>query len=508
MRKKRSTYNDPVVINPNDEGFSTPQDLDLEKVILGSALLERTAQKAAIELLQPSDFYNPEHNVLFDVMQQLDKAGEPITMRTIVGELRKANKLEQCGGAVYIVELTAGVTNTIDIRNNCLVLKELSIKRKVIALAATYKRKAYLDDTDAVLLLQELTKAIDEVNRNSAPPQIGTTMKVGVHRLIENIQIRKHTDSGYTGVPSGFPKIDAITKGWQKTDLIIIAARPGMGKTAFIVSALRNAAVDYKKPVAIFSLEMATQQLVGRIVSAETEITLEDVRHKVFEDHDWAQLSHRTNRLVNAPIFIDDTPAITITELRAKSARLVADHGVELIVIDYLQLMRGEGDEGNREQEVSYISSALKSMAKSLNVPVIALSQLSRSVEARGGTKFPMLSDLRESGSIEQDADMVVFLWRPEYYAKNDKNEHFRRDSIGEFIPGVTMVDFAKFRNGDPDKCAIKFIGKYTKFVHVDSPYEHLQEYNREIKPVDPDLFSESRKEEPTAIPDNGDIPF
>lgn len=514
-RKRRNTYNDPVVINPDVNGFLAPQDIELEQVVLGGALSEIVAQKHTFELLVPADFYKEEHNIIYSAMLEMHNVGDVITPRTLTSYLKKVNKNEQVGGMVYIVELTAGVVNTLDQRQNCLLLKEFSIKRKVIVMAAEFQRKAYLDNSDAPDLLKELSDTVRQIEMNSSPPQSGITMKMGMVSLVNHIQDRKENKNGYTGVPSGFPIIDAITHGWQKTDLIIIAARPGMGKTAFIVSALRNAAVDYKIPVGIFSLEMAAIQLVKRLASAETEIPLEDVNHKVFTDLDWTQLIHKTGRLTEAPIFIDDTPALSLMELRAKATKWVVEHDVQLIVIDYLQLMRGDGNEKNREGEISAISRGLKELAKSLNIPVIALSQLSRSVESRGGTKFPNLSDLRESGAIEQDADMVGFIWRPEYYAKTDKNEHFIRDNIGEYVPGATCIDWAKFRNGDPGKAFIKFVGKFTKFVHIDSPYVHLQEYNKP-RASEPDLFSQSPGKQgedpddmfPTPTPNNGDTPF
>jgi replicative DNA helicase len=267
-------------------------------------------------------------------------------------------------------------------------------------------------------------------------------------------------------VPSGFSRLDRITSGWQKAELIIIAARPGMGKTAFVVSALRNAAVDFNFPVAIFSLEMASLQLVNRLISAEAELDSEKIKRGNLADFEWQQFVHKTGRLASAPIFIDDTPALTILELRAKCRRLKAEHNVQLIVIDYLQLMRGEVG-GNREQEIASISRALKGVAKELNVPVIALSQLSRGVETRGGDKRPQLSDLRESGSIEQDADIVMFLYRPEYY-KIDQDEN------GMPTQGLTEVIVAKHRNGSLDTARLKFIGKFTKFVDWDSAPEGL----------------------------------
>jgi replicative DNA helicase len=281
-------------------------------------------------------------------------------------------------------------------------------------------------------------------------------------RAIQELQVMKEHKDGLTGVPSGFTELDRMTSGWQRSDLVIIAARPGMGKTAFVVSALRNAAVDFKIPVAIFSLEMASIQLVNRMISAEAELESEKIKKGNLAEHEWAQLVHKTSRLSSAPIFIDDTPALSILELRAKCRRLKAEHGIQIIVVDYLQLMRGEQG-GNREQEIASISRSLKGIAKELNVPVLALSQLSRSVETRGGDKKPQLSDLRESGSIEQDADIVMFLYRPEYYKITVDEEGMPTQGTGEVI-------IAKHRNGSTGNVKLKFIGKYTKFADLDSP--------------------------------------
>ena len=283
-------------------------------------------------------------------------------------------------------------------------------------------------------------------------------------QAIQDLEERKNHKDELTGVPSGFTALDRVTSGWQKSDLVIIAARPGMGKTAFVVSALRNASVDFNRPVAIFSLEMASVQLVNRLISAEAELEGEKIKRGNLMEHEWHQLVNKTKKLSTAPLFIDDTPAISILELRAKCRRLKAQHNIELIVIDYLQLMSGDSGSGNREQEIASISRALKGIAKELEVPVIALSQLSRAVETRGGEKRPQLSDLRESGSIEQDADIVMFLYRPEYYKITE-------DENGNPTQGMAEVIIAKHRNGSLENVPLKFIGRYTKFSDFDTSF-------------------------------------
>jgi replicative DNA helicase len=279
------------------------------------------------------------------------------------------------------------------------------------------------------------------------------------------VETSEKQKDGLTGVASGFTDLDRMTSGWQKSDLVIIAARPAMGKTAFVLSCARNAAVDFNKPVVVFSLEMSSIQLVNRLVSGETHIEQEKIRKGNLEEWEWQQIHSKIGRLEQAPLIIDDTPALNIFEFRAKCRRLKAQHDIQMIIIDYLQLMQGKGEGkggGNREQEIGSISRALKSVAKELNVPVIALSQLSRAVENRpGGSKRPMLSDLRESGSIEQDADMVLFLYRPEYYGLEFDEDNNPTQGVGEII-------IAKHRNGETGRVRLKFVGKYVKFTDLD----------------------------------------
>ncbi len=289
-------------------------------------------------------------------------------------------------------------------------------------------------------------------------------MRSIMREAISDLESKKLRKDGLTGVPTGFSALDRITSGWQKSDLVIIAARPAMGKTAFVLSALRNAAVDFGHSVAIFSLEMSAVQLVNRLISAEAQLDSEKIKKGNLADYEWEQLYHKTTSLTEASIFIDDTPALSIRELRSKCRRLKAQHNIELIIIDYLQLMSGDSSKnngGNREQEIASISRAMKNLAKELEVPVIALSQLSRAVESRGGDKRPQLSDLRESGSIEQDADMVMFLYRPEYYG-------FNEDENGQSVQGTGEIIISKHRNGALDTVRLKFIGKYTKFTNLD----------------------------------------
>jgi replicative DNA helicase len=441
-------------------GKLPPQAPDLEEVVLGALMLEKNALNAVVEFLKPEHFYVEKHKEIYTAIVDLFKSTEPVDMRTVVHQLRKSGKLDIIGGAYEIAELTAKVSSAANIEYHARVIMEMAIKRELIQVASQIQTDAYEDTTDVFELLDKTEQSIFQISDSNLRKNYDN-MRNLMARAIQELQVLKEHKDGLTGVPSGFTELDRMTSGWQRSDLVIIAARPGMGKTAFVVSALRNAAVDFKIPVAIFSLEMASIQLVNRMISAEAELESEKIKKGNLAEHEWAQLVHKTSRLSSAPIFIDDTPALSILELRAKCRRLKAEHGIQIIVIDYLQLMRGEQG-GNREQEIASISRSLKGIAKELNVPVIALSQLSRSVETRGGDKKPQLSDLRESGSIEQDADIVMFLYRPEYYKITVDEEGMPTQGTGEVI-------IAKHRNGSTGNVKLKFIGKYTKFADLDS---------------------------------------
>lgn len=479
-------------------GKLPPQALDLEEAVLGALMLEKGALNAVVEFLKPEHFYSEAHQEIYRAIIELFKGSEPVDMRTVVNQLRKNAKLELVGGAYYIAELTSKVSSAANIEYHARVVIELAIKRELIRIASQIHHDAYEDTTDVFELLDKTEQSIFEISDSNLRKNYDN-MKNLMYRAITELQKLKEHKDGLTGVPSGFTALDRMTSGWQSSDLVIIAARPGMGKTAFVVSAMRNAAVDFKRPVAIFSLEMASVQLVNRMISAEAELEGEKIRKGQLAEFEWQQLVHKTNRLSSAPIFIDDTPALSILELRAKSRRLKAEHGIQLIIVDYLQLMRGDTG-GNREQEIASISRALKGIAKELNVPVLALSQLSRGVETRGGDKRPQLSDLRESGSIEQDADMVIFLYRPEYYKITVDEEGMPTQGMGEVI-------IAKHRNGQTGSVKLKFIGKYTKFADFDSPTPHDNPFSGMI--TRESRINQIRPEdEPPASGNDEDMPF
>jgi replicative DNA helicase len=454
--------------NSMDTGMGKlpPQAIDLEEAVLGALMIEKDALSAVGDILRPESFYKEAHQRIYNAILMLFTNSDPIDLLTVTAKLRTLGELEFVGGASYIMGLTTRVNSAANIEYHARIITQSSIKRELITISSEIQREAFEDTTDVFQLLDKTEQAlfrISESNIRKSFADMGALMR----QALEELEQKKKNTDGLTGVPSGFSALDRITAGWQKTELIILAARPGMGKTAFVVSSLRNAAVDFNMPVAIFSLEMSSVQLVNRLISAEAEIESEKLRKGNLAPHEWAQMHHRINRLTNAPIFIDDTPALSILELRAKCRRLKAQHDIQMIVIDYLQLMTGDtGGKagGNREQEIASISRSLKNLAKELDVPVIALSQLSRAVETRGGEKRPQLSDLRESGSIEQDADMVIFLYRPEYYG-------ITQDETGNSVAGVGEVILAKNRAGSLDTVQLRFIGKYTKFGNLDSYY-------------------------------------
>ena len=444
-------------------GKLPPQAVEIEEAVLGALMLERDALSNVIDILHPESFYKDANQEIYAAIVELFNDSQPIDIKTVTYQLRKVGKLELIGGAYYVAELTTKVNSAANIEYHARIIAEQSIKRELIRISSEIQRDAYEDTIDVFKLLDRAEQSLFDVSESHIRKNYDKMSSL-LHQAIDEIQTKKDKKDGLTGIASGFSALDRVTSGWQPSDLVIIAARPGMGKTAFVVSALRNASIDFKTPVAIFSLEMSSVQLVNRMISAEAELESEKIKRGDLADYEWEQIMHKTDKLSQAPIFIDDTPALSILELRAKSRRLVAQHGVRLIIIDYLQLMTGDTSGkggGNREQEIASISRALKGIAKELNVPVLALSQLSRAVETRGGDKRPQLSDLRESGSIEQDADMVMFLYRPEYYGLDT-------DESGMPLNGLGEVIIAKHRNGRTDTVNLKFIGKYTKFTDWD----------------------------------------
>ena len=459
IRKPRTPEGNPLVY-----GKLPPQARELEEAVLGAMLIDRDAVSEIIDILKPESFYLDSHQTIYRAIMTLFERSEPVDILTVTEQLRKSGELEMAGGAFFIAELSNKVSSAANVEHHARIVSQKHIQRELISISTTIIRDAFEDTTDVLELLDRSEQAlfsVAEQNLRRSYDDMGSLISKAIKEIDE---VRKHENS-LTGIASGFTLLDRLTSGWQRSDLIIIAARPGMGKTAFTLALGRNAAVDHSKPVALFSLEMSSVQLVKRLISMETELTGDKIRKGNLADHEWIQLTNQVGKLGVAPIFIDDTPAINIFELRAKCRRLKQKHDIQLIVIDYLQLMSGtpNGKQGNREQEISNISRSLKSIAKELHVPVIALSQLSRAVETRGGTKRPQLSDLRESGAIEQDAYLVIFLYRPEYYGL-DKD-----DNGQQLAPGYSEVIVAKHRNGALESVPVRFIDKFAKFTDLES---------------------------------------
>ena len=446
------------------QGKLPPQAIDLEEAVLGALMLDKDALASVIDILHPECFYKEQHQKIYYAIHQLFHSTEPVDILTVTQQLRKNGELEIAGGAYYITQLTNRVASAANVEYHARIILQKFIQRELIRISGETIRDAYEETTDVLDLLDRAEKNLFTIAEGNIRRNYEDMTSL-IAKAIKEVETAANQTAGVTGVPSGFTELDRITAGWQKSDLIIIAARPGMGKTAFTLSMARNAAVMFNKPVAFFSCEMSSLQLVNRLISSETEINSEKLKKGQLADHEWAQLNSKIGPLTKAPIYIDDTPALTIFELRAKCRRLAAEKKIELIIIDYLQLMvagTDNGRGGNREQEISTISRSLKSIAKELNVPIIALSQLSRAVESRGGTKKPQLSDLRESGAIEQDADMVLFIYRPEYYGLTEDEHNVPTNNVAEII-------VAKNRNGALKNVNLKFIGHLTKFTDLDN---------------------------------------
>lgn len=448
-------------------GKVPPQAKDLEEAVLGAIMLEKSAFDTVVEILKPECFYSDGHQRIYRAMQGLQQKNQPIDILTVVEELRSREELDMVGGPYYVTKLTNAVVSAANIEAHSRIILQKFIQRELIRISGEIISDSYEDSTDVFDLLDDAESKLFEITNNHLRKNFDSIDTVLV-KTVQRIEDMRHRNEDITGVPTGFASMDKVTYGWQNTDLIILAARPSVGKTAFALNLARNACLHPTKPtpIAFFSLEMSSAQLVQRILSAESEIWLEKIARGKLEEHEMKQLYAKgIQRLAKAPMFIDDTAALNIFELRAKCRRLKNKHNIGMIIIDYLQLMSGSNERNtNREQEISKISRDLKGLAKELQVPIIALSQLSRAVEQRGakdGNKIPQLSDLRESGAIEQDADMVMFLYRPEYY-------EITQNEFGESNKGETHVRIAKHRNGSLETIKLRALLHIQKFTEWD----------------------------------------
>ena len=491
-----------------EKGKIPPQAIDLEEVVLGAMMIDKKGVDEVIDILSPDAFYKDAHKHIFEAIFKLFENSEPIDLLTVSSQLKKDEKLNLVGGDFYLISLTQRVSSSAHIEFHARIILQKYIQRSLIKISSEIIEEAYDETKDVFDLLDNAEAKLYEVTQGNVKKSTETAQSLVIQakKKIEEISNKE----GMSGIPTGFTKLDNLTSGWQPSDLIIIAARPGMGKTALTLTMARNIAVDSNIPVAFFSLEMSSVQLITRLISSETSLSSEKLRTGKLEKHEWAILNDRVKTLEKAPLFIDDTPSLSIFDLRAKARRLASQHGIKMIMIDYLQLMTAGGSQkgGNREQEISTISRNLKALAKELSIPVIALSQLSRAVETRGGSKRPLLSDLRESGAIEQDADIVSFIYRPEYYKIDewDDEERSPTEGQGEFI-------VAKHRNGGLESIRLKFIGHLGKFDNLDDYNDGIPEefHSKMNAAANDNTFNPSHLPSPSdafGTPEDDGIPF
>ncbi len=476
-----------------------PQAPELEQAVIGALMLDKDGFVTVIDTLKPESFYDERHGIIYRAMQRLFEKSQPIDLLTVTEELKKSGELETVGGAYYLVDLTNRVGSSANLEFHARIVAQKHIQRELIRVATKIIHDAYEDTQDVFDMLDAAEQNLFAITETNLTRQHATMpqLTAQVMKMLDELKNKK---DGLTGIPTGFTALDRLTSGWQRSDLIIVAARPGMGKTSFVLALARNAAMEFQKPVAIFSLEMSGVQLVQRLLSMEARIESQKMRSGRLEEQEWKLLHDAIEKISEAPIIIDDTPGINIFELRAKCRRMKAQHGIELVVIDYLQLMSGTGESNrntNREQEISNISRSLKGLAKELDIPVIALSQLSRAVEVRGGDKRPQLSDLRESGAIEQDADMVAFIYRPEYYKIDQSPE-------GESLKGVAEIIIAKHRHGPTDTVRLRWVNQYALFQEYDQDdFEYLTPSDPFAEPADSGIITR-----PSKLNEDSDIPF
>ena len=440
-------------------GNVPPQAVELEEAVLGALMLEKDSIITVQEFITPEAFYTEEHRTIYRAIEELSTELKPIDLYTVTERLKVRKELQKVGGASYLAQLTQKVGSAANVEFHAKIIAQKYVQRELIRSATEIQRRSYDESTDVTELIGYAESEIFKVAEGHVKRSVQSSKDLLAKALMQIEEASKNT-SAFNGVPSGFMAIDRVTLGWQLSDLIIVAARPSMGKTAFVLSMAKNIAVDYRNPVALFSLEMSNVQLVNRLIANVCEIESGKIKSGQLAGYEWQQLDYKLKNLMDAPLYVDDTPSLSVFELRTKARRLVREHGVRIIIIDYLQLMNASGMAfGSRQEEVSTISRSLKGLAKELNIPIIALSQLNRGVESREGIdgKRPQLSDLRESGAIEQDADMVCFIHRPEYYK-------IYQDDRGNDLRGMAEIVIAKHRNGAVGEVLLRFKGEFTRF--------------------------------------------
>jgi len=482
--KARSTRSntDGIVLN-----HLQPQALELEEAVIGALMIEQDAFPKVSEILKSDSFYDHRHRVIYEAVANLSLNQRPIDILTVTEQLKSNGTIDEAGGALYVTQLAGKVSSSAHIEYHARIIAQKAMARELIAFTGNIQAKAFDDTTDISELLGEAENQLFQIAHQNVKKDFACIDTVLVESM-ERIYTASKRSQGMSGLASGFRELDNITSGWQKSDLIILAARPAMGKTAFALSMAKNIAVNNQHPVALFSLEMSNVQLVNRLISSVCEISGGKLRDGRLAPYEWSILDSKVNALQTAPIYLDDTPSLSITEFKNKAVRLKQEHNVELIIIDYLQLMNASGIRvGNRQEEISTISRNLKGVAKELDIPIIALSQLNRGVEGREGYegKRPQLSDLRESGAIEQDADIVCFIHRPEYYKIYEDNNH-------NDLHGVAEVIIAKHRNGGVGDVRLSFRSDLALFDNMGSGGGqgaggvHKSKMNDEMPPADP----------------------
>ena len=483
-----------------------PQALEVERAVLGALMNDRDAYAVVCEILSPESFYEQRNQLIYSAIRDLSLAEKPVDVLTVTDELERQGCLDKVGGAIYIADLSNKVASSANIEYHARIIAHKFLARQLISFASEIETKAFDGSMDIDDLMQEAEGSLFELSRRNMKKDY-TQIDPVISNAVEVIQKAAANKDGLTGVPTGYHKLDNITSGWQASDLVIIAGRPAMGKTSFALSMAKNIAADYKVPMAFFSLEMSNVQLVNRLISNCCEIQGSKILNGQLKPDEWERLDKRLNNLIGSPLYVDDTPGLSVFELRTKARRLVRDHGVKIIMIDYLQLMNANGMRfSSRQEEVSTISRSLKQIAKELDIPILALSQLNRGVESREGLegKRPQLSDLRESGAIEQDADMVLFVHRPEYY-------HIYQDENGRDLHGMAQIIIAKHRKGATGDVLLNFRGEFTRFENPEDTSSNLNNTpigGGEIVGSKMNGGNFPENESPFAPNENGQMPF
>lgn len=498
-RYKKNPFDQPA--RADATGKLPPRDTELEEAVLGALMLEKDAYMNVCDYLVPDCFYDPRNRKIYEAISSLGINQEPIDMLTVTEELRKIGTLNDVGGAARLAQLTGNVYSAANIEFHAKIIAQKHLARRLISFATAIESQAYDESNDVDDLLQQAEGHLFEISQTHLKREV-TQIDPVINEALEQIQAAASSQSGISGLRTGYTELDRMISGWQNSDLVIIAARPAMGKTAFVLSMAKNMAVDYNIPVAIFTLEMANVQLVKRLISNVAELNSEQIKNGQLSAEEWDRLNTRLRKVFSSPLYLDETPGLSITELRTKARRLVRERGVKIIIIDYLQLMNASGMKfGSREQEVSTISRSLKALAKELNIPIIALSQLNRSTETRED-KRPQLSDLRESGAIEQDADIVCFIHRPEYYL------HSSEDADREDIRGLAQLIIAKHRSGAVGDVKLRFVKNYARFQNWDDNFQMVRETLGRVTKYASKMNSENDASDSANTTPSGDFSF